>query len=411
MSSLRNQQSVVADAPRVLVYDNYIMYDRWMTYRRFNSYFKDDDHPYNSEEEEREYYNKNVFNFLVLKFKRRADGTLSDNDLVLFDAKYNNIYILGNCFHDYKTEVVEEQNDFHNREIRSLRIESSSDQALCLHCDENRWCSCNSNDNGYCNEHAEFEHEFDDIDLDRLLTVGELLGIAGFESLTDYPFIFYRSPQNNPDNEENNDDDDDDEYRRYHTFDSDTDFSDNDDDFDDRRHGPEHTIEDLGETEDEEEHEKIESKIESKDEEVDDTCVAHCSLTPQDDLFENIDESELDEKANDIIQQVKDFVHYKNGKSQYRSTFVGLCRKMILLVNQPECDKKDEVYLWFFSLLNTKWGRYYTVLSKNIMKIAYHKALEIKNSLHTAENVDTLCSEVDKFIANALKLNSSLDSL
>jgi hypothetical protein len=406
MSLFRNQQSVVADAPRVLVYDNYIMYDRWMTYRRFNSYFKDHDNPCESEDAERKYYNKNVFNFLVLKFRRRSDGTFGDNDLVLFDAKYNHIYILGNCFHDYKTDVVEEHNDFHNREIRSLRIDSSSNEALCLHCDENCWCSCNSNGNGYCNEHSELEDEFEDIDIDRLLTLGELLGIAGFESLKDYPFIFfYRAPQNNEDDEQ---DDDDDEVRRYHTFDSDTDFSDNDDDFDDRRHGAENTIED---TEGEEEHEKIESKIESKDEEVDDTCVAHCSLTPQDDLFENIDESELDEKANDIIQQVKDFVHYKNGKSQYRSTFVSLCRKMVLLVNQPECDKKDEVYLWFFSLLNTKWGKYYTVLSKNIMKIAYHKALEIKNSLHTAENVDTLCSEVDKFIANALKLNSSLDSL
>jgi len=398
MSSLRNQQSAVADAPRVLIYDNYIMYDRWMTYRRFNSYFKDDDNICDTEEAERKYYNKNVFNFLVLKFKRRADGTFGDNDLVLFDAKYSNIYILGNCFHDYKTDVVEEYNDFHNREIRSLRIESSSDPALCLHCDDNRWCSCNSNDNGYCNEHAEFEHEFDDIDLDRLLTVGELLGIAGFESLKDYPFIFYRSPQNNEENEQDNDEDDDDnEGRRYHTFDSDTDFSDNDDDFDDRRHGPEDTIED---TEEEEEHEKTDSKNESK-EEVDDTCVAHCSLTPQDDLFENIDKSELDEKANDIIQQVKDFVHYKNGKSdEDRSTFVGLCRKMILLINQPEC--KDEVSLWFFSLLNTKWGRYYTMLAKNLTKIAYHKALEIKNSLHTFENADTLFSEVDKFIANAL---------
>ena len=170
----------------------------------------------------------------------------------MFDPNFQNIYFLGDYIHVCETEVNDDfNNDYLERTIRITRIVACRPPEInCLGIDGERWC-CNthSNDNGYCYKHQEQSREFEDIDLDRLLTLGELLNLPKFSSLLNLDF--YKSEEKY--------DDEHDFYRRFHTFDSDTDFSDSDykydddDDYDDRRHGPEGTIEDDDELEEKKE--------------------------------------------------------------------------------------------------------------------------------------------------------------
>ena len=266
MSIFRDQQSVEADVPRVLLYKNYVMYDRWMSYKRFNSYYQDEPRSWETDDDERQYYNKNLMNFLVLKYRKREDGTIGDYDFLLYDSNYKNIYILGDYIHICETDVLPHfYNEYLDLTFPIARIVASRPpEFYCLSIvDEWRWCdNIHKNENGYCDEHQHQSREFDDIDLDRLLTFGELLNLPDFSGLRNLNFHI------ESDEQKYDDEDDDEPCRRYHTFDSDTDFSDSDEykydcdrDYDDRRHGPENTIED-DETEEKEENNTEEKKEE-----------------------------------------------------------------------------------------------------------------------------------------------------
>jgi len=186
MFSLRNQESVVADSPRVLLSRNYVMYDRWVSYSRFNSYFKYDTAYWETEEDERQYYNRNVLNFLVLKFNRKIEGTIGNNDIILFDANFKNLYNLGDPFRVAYVDVSDCYNDFCSRTFPVARIiECSSEPIPCFGLNEDgRWCKTLSiTNNGYCDEHQDQSNEFEDVDVDRLLTLGELMNLPEFYSL------------------------------------------------------------------------------------------------------------------------------------------------------------------------------------------------------------------------------------
>jgi hypothetical protein len=257
MSSFRDQKCVEVDVPRVLLYKNYVMYDRWMSYKRFNSYYQDNSQPWKSDDDERQYYNKNLMNFLVLKYRKRKDGSIGDYDFLLYDSNYKNIYILGDYIHIYETEVLADfYNEYFGVTFPITRIVATRPPDFyCISIvDEWAWCdNIHKNENGYCDEHQHQSREFEDIDLDRLLTFGELLNLPNFSVLRNLNFQIDSDEQKYDENEP---------CRRYHTFDSDTDFSDSDvykyddDDYDDRRHGPEGTIEDNDNTETEEKKEE-----------------------------------------------------------------------------------------------------------------------------------------------------------
>ena len=228
MSALRNQESVLADAPCVLLYQNYVMYDRWMSYRRFNSYY-DDNEPWDSEEDERDYYNKNVLNFLVLKFCRKSNGTIGNYDVILLDSNFKNLYYMGDPIHIAHANINDHENNFYNRTFPIVKVfECRPSYIDCFGITQDgKWCSnLHSNNNGYCNQHQAQSNEFEDVDVDRLLTLGELMNLLEFQSLHNLPL----HADLNYNGEES---------------DVDTDFEDDNDDFDDRRHGPEDTIEDM----------------------------------------------------------------------------------------------------------------------------------------------------------------------
>lgn len=231
MTSIRNQQLIESDAPSVLLYENYVMYDRWMSYRRFNSYYQDIENHEESEqfeENERNYYNKNVMNFLVLKFYFGEDGIIGNNDVLLFDTKLKRLYYLGDYIHICVVKIEYYENIYIKRTIPIIKINQTRPEIYCL----NGICeNIHSNSNGYCNEHKDESHEFDDIDVDRLLTLGELLSLPKFSPLLNIDFHLKPFEY----------DDSDKYYPEYDYSDFDCyDFY----DYDDRRHGPEHTIED-----------------------------------------------------------------------------------------------------------------------------------------------------------------------
>ena len=230
MSSLRTQESVLADSPCVLLYQNYVMYDRWMSYRRFNSYY-DDNEPWDSEEDDRDYYNKNVLNFLVLKFNRKEDGSIGNYNVILLDSKFKNIYYLGDPIHIAHANITEHQNNFYNRTFPIVKVFEC--RPPCIDCfgltQDGKWCSnLHSNNNGYCNQHQDQANEFEDVDVDRLLTLGELMNLLEFQSLHNLPLhadLNYNGEESDVDN--------------------DFEYVNDDFDFDDRRHGPEHTMDDM----------------------------------------------------------------------------------------------------------------------------------------------------------------------
>ena len=189
MSALRTQESVLADVPRVLLYQNYVMYDRWMSYRRFNTYY-DDNEPWDSEEDERRYYNKNVLNFLVLKFNRKEDGSIGNYNVILLDSNFKNLYYLGDPIHIAHTNITDHQNNFYNRTFPIVNVfECRPPYTDCFGLTQDgEWCSTlHSNNNGYCNQHQDQSNEFEDVDLDRLLTLGELMNLPEFQSLHNLP--------------------------------------------------------------------------------------------------------------------------------------------------------------------------------------------------------------------------------
>jgi len=230
MSSLRNQESVVADAARVLLYQNYVMYDRWMSYRRFNAYYQDNDH-WETDEDERQYYNKNVLNFLVLKFNRKENGSIGNYDVILLDTNFKNIYNLGDPIHIAHANINDYQNNFYDRRFPIVNIfECRPPRIDCLGiAEDGRWCdNLHSNTNGYCNEHQHQSHEFEDVDVDRLLTLGELMNLPEFQSLHNLPLHADMNYRDNEDNDDNNNDDDD--------------FDENNDDYDDDDNNDEYDL-------------------------------------------------------------------------------------------------------------------------------------------------------------------------
>jgi len=125
-SSLRTQTYVEAEAPRVYIYDNYVMYDCYMPYKRFN---RDNCHcDFENARDEIQYYRNNYRHFLVLKFSRNT------NEVILYDHVRRYLYVLGNPFHTHEVDVVETWNDFYERGINKYM--------LCIYyiyysCDEN----------------------------------------------------------------------------------------------------------------------------------------------------------------------------------------------------------------------------------------------------------------------------------
>lgn len=240
--SIRNQRYIFAEVPKVLVYENYFLYDRWMSYGRFDSYFGDDINHFDSDESERQYYYRYVRNFLVLKVCFQ-DGENVEGNIVLFDARHYNLYILGNHIHTHKIRVNFEHNDHFDIRIPVATIVDTRPNSIgCLAVVNGRWCMCeHKNENGYCDEHQEVSEELKDVDIDRLLTLGELSNLPEFNFIGEYL-------------DENRYEEDEDGYQyRYNHFDSDLDeydFNEYDfDDFDDRRSGPEGTIEDSSDIE------------------------------------------------------------------------------------------------------------------------------------------------------------------
>ncbi len=239
--SIRNQEIVYADAPRVELYDNFVMYDRFMYFARFDSYCDiTTDTPWESDEHERKYFNRNVLNFLVLKFCKRAPvGGDIDENILLLDVKYKHIYWTKLPMYINVYQVDENNyNDFHDREISRIRItENSNVTSYCFGTINGMWCRCgHTNVNGYCNEHQNQASELDDIDMDRLLTLGELINVEDFRSIRDCNFKV-QGPQDeeNEDNnnqQDNNQQDEDNEDNNQEAFDFQDEWSDVESDYD-----------------------------------------------------------------------------------------------------------------------------------------------------------------------------------
>ena len=207
--SIRNQEIVYADAPRVELYDNFVMYDRFMSFSRFDSYCDiTTDTPWVSDEHEREYFNRNVLNFLVLKFCKRAPvGGEYDENILLLDVKYKHIYWTNLPMYVNAYQVDEGYyNDFHDREISRISItENSNVSSYCFGTVNGMWCrSEHTNTNGYCNEHQNQVSELDDIDIDRLLTLGELINVENFIEMRDWNFKVQCPQDENNENNNNN---------------------------------------------------------------------------------------------------------------------------------------------------------------------------------------------------------------
>jgi len=222
MFSLCNQEYVLADTPNIMLYKNYVMYDRWMSYRRFNSYFETDDAPLESEDDERRYYNRNVLNFLVLKFNRKEDGSIGHYDIVLLDANRNMLYNLGNAIYIAHVELSEYHNDFYDDMFRVARIADCCPSVCCLGINEDgKWCkNIIIYKNGYCINHHDQSKEFEDIDIDRLLTLGELMNLPEFEDIRDLPLYVNRNNEheyNYPDHNYDDTDSSEDEYSEDET--------------------------------------------------------------------------------------------------------------------------------------------------------------------------------------------------
>lgn len=235
-SSLRNQTYAEANAPRVFIYDNYVMYDRFMSYKRFN---RDNCHcEFEDERDEIQYYRNNYHHFLVLKFSRNT------NEMILFDHVRGFLYILDNPIHAYEVDVVNTWNEYHETDMWYIRVQRSLKNAYCLNMINGNFCENRHNNfNGYCDTCQENAIEFDDIDVDRLLTYTEFLRLPEFSDFPDNTFF---------DELDRYEDNDEDTFERIEPrVDSDNDdvetyFYDNNYnvDIDDRRFGPEDTIED-----------------------------------------------------------------------------------------------------------------------------------------------------------------------
>ena len=239
-SSLRTQTYVEAEAPRVYIYDNYVMYDCFMPYKRFNRDNCQCD--FENARDEIQYYRDNYRHFLVLKFSRNT------NEVILYDHVRRFLYVLGNPFHTHEVDVVETWNEYHERGLWYLRVQSTHKDAYCLNMINGNFCeNKHENFNGYCDTCQENMIEFDDIDVDRLLTYTEWLNLPEFSDFPDNEFF------DELDRYEDNDDDyveriqpsrnQNDDTTDSNFLDSESD-SNYDSDFDDRRHGPEDTIED-----------------------------------------------------------------------------------------------------------------------------------------------------------------------
>ena len=222
-SSLRTQSYTFANAPRVLIYDNYIMYDRFMLYKRFNRDNCQCD--FNEPEDEIVYYRNNYRNFLVLKFSRTT------NEIILFDSVRQYLYTIGNPYHTHEVEVVNSWNEHHKRDMYHIRIQSVHVDSYCLNLKDEYFCfnkqDMNIN-NGYCKDCQHNNAEFDDIDIDRLLTFNEFVSLPEFADYPDIPLFdeldkeVYKQQHNNEEKKEKSPSDG---YSFFHTYDSDTDDS------------------------------------------------------------------------------------------------------------------------------------------------------------------------------------------
>jgi hypothetical protein len=181
-SSLRTQTYVNADAPRVLIYENYVMYDRLMKHDRFNRdsctcEFRD-------LRDEIQYYRNNYRHFLVLKFSRIT------NEIVLFDHVRCFLYNIENPIHTHEVDLMETWNEYHERNMWYLRVQKSLRNSYCLNTINGYFCDNKHNNfNGYCDTCQENVVEFDDIDVDRLLTYNEFISLPEFSDYPDNPFF------------------------------------------------------------------------------------------------------------------------------------------------------------------------------------------------------------------------------
>ena len=215
--SIVTQTHIESDVPSVLIYNNYVMYDRWMSYKRLNR-TKDDFLT------QKEYYDKNYAYFLVLKYYKKDSGEIY---MILYDTECNRLYSNKSYIYTHNVKVEIEYNEFYKEYIPYITIINSNSE----------W---NIGKNSLT--HKYLIEEFKDINIDRLLSFHEFLNLPEFES------NFY------PDYKDYESDDDISDYDEYENYNSE--YYDYDDekymgDYDDIMHGPEHTIEDDSELENE----------------------------------------------------------------------------------------------------------------------------------------------------------------
>ncbi len=258
---LSSESFVVADTPKVKIYNNYVLYDRFMPYNRFrNSFIPNTKHTDDSDLAEKEHYDNNYHNFLVVKFCKKS------KDVVLFDSMFDNLYIYGYSVPQSHVYVDA------SGEFPRIKILDTIKDACCLNIFNDECCpNIHNNGNGYCDACQYNSEELDQLNPDYFLTYSEFISLPEFKDFYDLEF---NNDDNNDDNNEEKYDDEDSQdcesesCRRYHTFDDDTDFS----DYDDDRHGPEDTIEDDSDEED------VYEKKESKWMEGDDECFCQTFL-------------------------------------------------------------------------------------------------------------------------------------
>lgn len=342
MSQIRAKDFYVADTPRVQVYENFVMYDRFMNYDRFNSYCNDNLNPLDSDEQETKYYEDNHMNFLVLKTCFNPYEKYMD--VLLYDIQYSNIYLLGNSTHDYRADVVFEYSDFYKMSIPTLKIVDTRPTGVyCIGIDEDVWCSnVHTNKNGYCDLCKHLSDELKDINIDRLLTYKEFCELPCQSHLIKEDRNYVH--EDDKSDEEN---DDDDGYRRYHTYDSDTDFSDNDGDFDDRRHGPEHTIED--------------------------------------------EEDEIKKEEEDIFEVIKSSLDKLNISIDKNKIFSYVYKLLNIFDLQSERDEKLEIVSIMMTVLDTSSGHVFLKDHEKFAKTVLSKLYQFKNDL-----TDQTSTEISK---------------
>jgi hypothetical protein len=367
MSSLREQKYLIADAPQVKLYENYITYDRFMSYNRFNSYFKLYSYGdvFDTIQNEIDYYNKNYKQFLVLKLCIRFVDQIEDN-IVLYDPKFQNLYYIGTPVPVHKATVLLEHNDLSDTTMPVVKIVTSKSQS-CLAVEDGMWCEHeHSNFNGYCDQHQHIANELDDVDLDKLLTLDEVSRLSEFDFIN-----YYMEKYDNPDEE---DDEEEDEDRGGCCCDEcyyENDFK----DFDDRRHGPEYTIEDSDE----------EDKVEEVEE------------LP---LF----------SYEESVERAKKFIKNDEEVGATESQiikFIGVARRLFD-ENDRQCgDKKNEQVLWLYKVFNTSTGHDYIKKHKKFAMNALNKAKEFKNAsmfLNDPQLVHDLQEQLQKFLDDTSKL-------